>query len=355
MRLNGVEPGRVLHEEGLHIGNLKKTVIIAGHAVIPDHRAALLNGSLDHIHLNDVIADFLHQRCQDTLVDAWEHFRIHQILNGQLAEALWQPSFIFDVPGNFVELHVVLAMEPVRNKVIAIGLMRCRDKGIQSGQVILMHCPCRCGQQHMDRKSSKAGIISFAVPGSLRNHDPKRLVRAIGQEALIDAVRIQIQSSMDNCLDNLVRLDVVAASKCGHNSKVHLRSRGDAATEFLDSIPAILCPEELPIMLHLITDNRRGWQAHLIHPDGIEIGTELLTVNLYVDQPVVIILHEGTGIVDKEVRCQAVLAKLLLDSKRIVAGQHNNFHTVQRQILQLVFKFPVFIVPEDDPALIELR
>ena len=230
MRLNGVKPSRVLHEEGLHVGDLKKTVIIAGHAVIPDHRAALLNGSLDHIHLNDVIADFLHQRCQDTLVDAREHFRIHQILNGQFAESLRQTCCIFDVPGNFIELHIVFAMEPVRNKIIAIGLMRCRNEGIQSGQVILMHCPRRCGQQHMDRKSSKAGIITLTVSGSLRDHDPKRLVRAIGKEALIDAVRIQIQSSMNDRFDDLIWLNIIAASKCSHDSKVHLRSRGDAAT-----------------------------------------------------------------------------------------------------------------------------
>ena len=230
MRLNGVEPGRVLHKEGLHVGNLKKTVIIAGYAVVPDHCAVLLNGSFDHVNLNDVIADFLHQRCQDTLVDARENFRIHQILNSQFAKALRQPSFIFDVPGNFVELHVVLTMEPVRNKVIAIGLMRCRDKGIQSGQVILMHRPCRCGQQHMDSKSSKAGIITLTVSGSLRDHDPKRLVRAIGKEALIDAVRIQIQSSMNDRFDDLIWLNIIAASKCSHDSKVHLRSRGDAAT-----------------------------------------------------------------------------------------------------------------------------
>ena len=258
MRLNGVEPSRVLHEEGLHVGDLKKTVIIAGHAVIPDHCAAFLNGSFDHVHLDDVIADFLHQCCQDTLVDARENFRIYQILNGQLTEALRQPSLIFNVPGNFVELHIILAMEPVRDKVIAIGLMRCRDKGIQPGQVILMHCPRCCGQQHMDSKSSKVGVITVAVSGSLRDHYPKWLVCAIGQEALINAVRIQIQSSVDNSLDNLVRLNVVAASKCCHNSKVHLRSRGNAATEFLDNIPAILCPEELPVMLHLITDNRRS-------------------------------------------------------------------------------------------------
>ena len=88
MRLNCMETGRVLHEKGLHVGNLKKTVIIAGYAVIPDHRAALLNGSLDHVHLDDAITDFLHQRCQDTLVDAREYFRIHQILNSQFAEAL---------------------------------------------------------------------------------------------------------------------------------------------------------------------------------------------------------------------------------------------------------------------------
>ena len=233
--------------------------------------------------------------------------------------------------------------------------MRCRDKGIQSGQVILMHCPRCCGQQHVDSKSAKVGVITFAVPGSLRDHDPKRLVRAIGQEALVDAVRIQIQSGMNDRFDDLVRLNVVATSKRSHDSKVHLRSRGDAATEFFDSITAILCPEELPVMLHLIPNNRRSRQAHLIHPNRIKIGAELLAVNLHIDQPVIIILHKGTGIIDKEVRCQAVLAELLLDLKRIVASQNNNFYTLQRQILQLVFKFPVFIIPEDNPALIELR
>ena len=355
MRLNGMETGRVLHKECLHVGNLKQAVIIAGHAVIPDHCPALFNGSLDDIYLNDMITDFLHQSRQDTFIDAREHFRIHQILNSRFTEALRQTGFIFDVPGNFIELHVVLAMEPVRNEVIAIGLMWSGNKCIQSRQMILMHRPRSSGQQHVDRKSSKVGIITFAVSGRLRDHDPKRLVRAVCQEALIDTIRVQIQSGMNNCLDDFVGLNVIAPSKRGHDSKVHLRSRRDAATELLNRIAAILCTEELPIVLHLISDNRRSRQAHLIHPNRIEIGTELLAVNLHIDQPVIIILHERPRIIDKEVCGQVILAKLLLDSKRIVASQHNDFHTVQRKILQLVFKFPVFVVPEDDSALIELR
>ena len=102
MRHNGMETGRVLHKEGLHVGNLKKAVIVAGNTVIPDHCPTLFNSSLDGIHLNNLIADFLHQRGQDCLVNAWEAFRVRQIFNRQLCKALRQAGFLLHIPGNLI-------------------------------------------------------------------------------------------------------------------------------------------------------------------------------------------------------------------------------------------------------------
>ena len=88
MRLHGVEPGGVLQKERLHIGDLQQPFIIAGYAVVPDHRPPLFHGGLDGVHLNDLVADLLHQRRQDALVDAGEHFGVRQVFNGQLRETL---------------------------------------------------------------------------------------------------------------------------------------------------------------------------------------------------------------------------------------------------------------------------
>ena len=160
---------------------------------------------------------------------------------------------------------------------------------------------------------------------------------------------------MNDCLDDFVWLNVIAAAESSHDRQMHLRCGADASAQFLNGISAILCPEELTIMLHLIADNRGGRQPHFIHPDRVQVSPELLTVELHIDQPVVIILGEGTGIINEKISRRAILTEFLLCSKGVAAGEDQQLHAVQRNIIQLILKFPIFIIPEDDSALIELR
>ena len=218
-----------------------------------------------------------------------------------------------------------------------------------------MHGAGGGGEQQVDGQPAQAAVLPLAVSGALGYHDPERLIRPVVHKALVDAVRIHVQPSAKDGPENCTRLQAAAAAECRHNRKVHLWGCGNAITEFLYSVTVLLGTEELPVPLHLVADDGGSGQSHLVHPDGIEVSAELLTVQLHIDEPVVIVLGEGARIVDKIVGGQVVLAELLFDSEGVTAGQRHDGDAIQGQFPDLILELPFLIVPEDDPALVKLR
>ena len=135
-------------EERLHIRHLKQTFVIAGYKVIPHQSSTLFDNGANGIHIDDIIADFFHQDFQDTLIDAWEALCISQILNIQLHKPCAESCFILYETGDIIKL-VTICLEPVRNHVVAIRLVRSRDEPIQACKMFRAHSSGSRSQQNM--------------------------------------------------------------------------------------------------------------------------------------------------------------------------------------------------------------
>ena len=229
-----------------------------------------------------------------------------------------------------------------------------RQKGIQPGQEIGVYGAGGGGEQQVDGQPAQAAVFSFTISGALGHHNPERLISSVVYKALIDAIGLHVQTGVKDSPEYCPRLQTAAAAKRGHDCQVHLGGRRNTVTEFLYSVTVLLGTEELPVPLHLVADNGGSGQAHLVHPDGIKVSAELLTIQLHIDEPVVIVLGEGARIVDQIVGGQVVLAELLFDGEGVTAGQRHNGDATQCQFPDLVLKLPFLIVPEDDPALVKL-
>lgn len=68
-------------------------------------------------------ADLFHQAGQDALVNAGKTGGIHQIGHRQLGETLEQTGFLLHIPCGLIQLRGVLAVQPVRDEIVAVRLM----------------------------------------------------------------------------------------------------------------------------------------------------------------------------------------------------------------------------------------
>ena len=82
--LGGMESCSMFLKERLHVGHLQDTFIVIPDLCIPDGRTPFLNSHPDGIHVNDVVADLLHQLDQDHFVKAGEDLRIYKVADFQL-------------------------------------------------------------------------------------------------------------------------------------------------------------------------------------------------------------------------------------------------------------------------------
>ena len=197
--------------------------------------------------------------------------------------------------------------------------------------------------------------IHVLVSGALCHHAPECLVDAVVHELLIDRIAVLQKPCLQHGLDDGVRLGILQACQCRHNSHLQLgrRSRSDRLSGHL--VPAGLRIEELPVLLEAAPERRRLGDAHLVHPHGDQIGTELLTVQLHVQQPVILVGLIGEGTVHQIVAGGIVHGQQLLHIEVVGAGERDDLGPAQRDLIQFVHELLILVDPDDDPALIELR
>ena len=143
----GMESGRVFLEEVLHICNLQNTIIKILKRLIPCTGSTFLHRSRNGIHINDMVADFGHQLCQNHFIDAREALCTNQIVNRQFFKPLTQTCFIFHISCHIIKLPNIVTMKPFRNEIVAIRLMRHGNKSVQSGKIFLPHGTGSSSQQ----------------------------------------------------------------------------------------------------------------------------------------------------------------------------------------------------------------
>ena len=147
----------------------------------------------------------------------------------------------------------------------------------------------------------------LAVAGSLAHHRPESILRPVIYKVLIDLVVLLIQTGTKHTLHDLIWLRVFDTADCRHDSHVQLRRFLRSFTLSCYLCPAILGIKEFSIVLDLFSHREIRHQAHLIHPHGNQIRTEFFTVQLHVNQPVIIRLIKGKRVVDKIVTDQVIV------------------------------------------------
>ena len=143
----GMEPGRMLLKEALHICHLQDTVIEIFKRLVPCTGSPLFNGRSNRIHINDMVTDLCHQLGQNRLVDAREALCRCQIVHCQLFKSLMKAGFLLNISSYIIKLLNILAMKPFGDKIIAVCLMRHGNELIQSSKIFLPHGTGRSGQQ----------------------------------------------------------------------------------------------------------------------------------------------------------------------------------------------------------------
>ena len=206
----------------------------------------------------------------------------------------------------------------------------------------------------MSCQSSKVRFF-LSKAASLANHHPERTICMIFYEILINSIVLQIQSGTEHTAENPVRLCVFQSADCRHNSHVQL-CRG--CRNFIlcaDFQAAVFRIKIGTIILDLFPHGRIRCKPHLIHPNGNQVCPELLTVKLHIQKPVIIQAVIDTRTVNQIIGGQIVCRKQFLYGKRIIASQCNHLCIFQNHSVQLILKFLIFIVPEDDTTLVKLR
>ena len=144
-----------------------------------------------------MVADFGHQLCQNHFVDAREALCTYQIVNRQFFKPLTQTCFIFHISCHIIKLLNIFAMKPFRNEIVAIRLVRHRNKSVQSGKIFLPHGTGSSCQQQMNCQPSKVRFF-LRKSASLANHCPERTFCMILYEILINCIVIQIKSCTEH-------------------------------------------------------------------------------------------------------------------------------------------------------------
>ena len=113
--------------------------------------------------------------------------------------------------------------------------------------------------------------------------------------------------------------------------------------------------KKLGIELDRLPHCGRRRDIQLVHLHRDKICAEGLAVIFDVLKPVIFVAGVCNRAIDKIVAVQVIVKQQLLDGKIICAGQFDDLDALQIQLVNVFLKLPILVLPEDDPAAIELR
>ena len=154
-----------------------------------------------------MVADLGHQLHKDDLVDAWEDLRIHQIGDLELHKALRQLQLVLRVLRDGVDVPGVLAVHPVGDEVVAVGLMWRGNEHLEPRKELLPHRSGGGGQQQMLGELRQV-CVHVLIPGALRDHFPEDVIDAIVDKLLIDGIAVPLEPGLQHRFNDCIRLGV---------------------------------------------------------------------------------------------------------------------------------------------------
>ena len=238
---------------------------------------------------------------------------------------------------------------------VTVRLVGLGNETLQAFQDGGVHCLRKRGQQNVRCKIAQRLVFFLNVAGVLPCKLPEGFDAAKLADVLQDAVCLLIETRGKDGDDDILRRAFAQTGENRHNVDVELEGRLIVPTDLTQLLDTLLAVEESCIELDRLPHSGRRRDVQLIHLHGDKICAEGLAVIFDVLQPVIFIAGVCNRAIDKIVAVQVIVKQQLLDGKIVRAGQLDDLDAFQVQLVNVLLKLPILVLPEDDPAAIELR
>ena len=237
---------------------------------------------------------------------------------------------------------------------VTVRLVGLGNETLQAFQDGGIHRLRKRGQQNVRCKAAQRLVLFLDVAGVLPRKLPEGFDAAKLADVLQDTVRLLIETCGKDGDDDILRGTFAQTGENRHNVDMELEGRLIVPPDPAQLLNTLLAVEESCIELDRLPHCGRRCDVQLIHLHGDKIRAEGLAVIFDVLKPVIFIAGVCNRTIDKIVAFQVIVKQQLLDGKIVCASQLDNLDAFQIQLVNVLLKLPILVLPEDDPAAIEL-
>ena len=302
-----------------------------------------------------MVADLSKELFQDALVDAREDVSRNQRFRLKFVKARRELQFVLHGAAQLVQVLVILAGTPFMDDAVTVRLVGLGNETLQAFQDGGIHRLRKRGQQNVRCKVAQRLVLFLDVAGVLPCKLPEGFDAAKLADVLQDAVCLLIETRGKDGDDDILRGTFAQTGENRHNVDVELEGRLIVTPDPAQLLNTLFAVEELCIELDRLPHCGRRRDIQLVHLHGDKICAEWFAVIFNVLKPVVFVAGVCNRAIDKIVAVQVIVKQQLLDGKIVCASQLDNLDAFQIQLVNVLLKLPILVLPEDDPAAIELR
>ena len=302
-----------------------------------------------------MVADLSIELFQDALVDAREDVSRNQRFRLKFVKARRELQFVLHGAAQLVQVLVILAGTPFMDDAVTVRLVGLGNETLQAFQDGGVHRLRKRGQQNVRCKVAQRLVLFLDVASVLPRELPEGFDAAKLADVLQDAVRLFIETRGKDGDDDILRGTFAQTGENRHNVDVELEGRLIVPPDPAQLLNTLFAVEELCIELDRLPHCGRRCDIQLIHLHRDKICAEWFAVIFNVLKPVIFVTGVCNRAIDKIVAVQVIVKQQLLDGKIVCASQLDNLDAFQIQLVNVLLKLPILVLPEDDPASIELR
>ena len=302
-----------------------------------------------------MVADLREELFQDALVDAREDVSCNQRFRLKFVKARRELQFVLHGAAQLIQVLVILAGTPFMDDAVTVRLVGLGNETLQAFQDGGVHRLRKRGQQNVRCKAAQRLVLFLDVAGVLPRKLPEGFDAAKLADVLQDAVCLLIETRGKDGDDDILRRAFAQTGENRHNVDVELERRLIVPPDPAQLLNTLFAVEELCIELDRLPHCGRRRDIQLVHLHRDKIRAKGLTVIFNVLQPVIFIAGICNRAIDEIVAVQVIVKQQLLDGKIVCASQLDNLDAFQIQLVNVLLKLPILVLPEDDPAAIELR
>ena len=203
-------------------------------------------------------------------------------------------------------------------------------------------------------RSKRFQIMLTLIAGPLLHQLPESIHEIITGKLLIPRILFHIQAVGKDRFQQWRRLCLLTAKQYRHHGKHQLSGRRRCSRKCRKACPILRQIEERPESLYTVAQCGRLRQVKFIHPHGNQIRPEFLAVKLYVQKPVRLQHLIGQRAIEQIIAVRIIHSQRLLHLEAVGTGQGEQLHPIHLNGIQLILKLAILVIPDNNPALIEL-